>query len=329
MLPNPPPRPAAPSFQGWYQNNCKCNGGEKWRTYTARDYDADAAFVVAGGFGGVKVDGCGPMRDVSQVAARLLAHKVLLEDCLDQDHDPARGYWTPPTLHDLFNDSVSADGCPANLYRVCEDIPPTFLGTVYNLNKLSPYLDAGASRPGCWAYPDMLQVGNLRGPRAFVESRSHFAAWCVTSSPLVLGFDLTSQALEAMWPILSNRRMLAINQAWHGQPGRNVLNSSAYFMAPTAHGAGAKLGPAVRYPEWQVWAKPQAEGRVAVLFLNLADRPADASIELSALSLGARARGVDVYSGAAVAFEGRLAFSKVAPHDSVLLLLGPGASEVR
>jgi hypothetical protein len=31
------------------------------------------------------------------------------------------------------------------------------------------------SRPGGWAYPDMLEVGRLHN---FSESRSHFAAWC-------------------------------------------------------------------------------------------------------------------------------------------------------
>ena len=32
-------------------------------------------------------------------------------------------------------------------------------------------------RPGCWAYPDMLEVGNFVGPNSYNESRTHFGAW--------------------------------------------------------------------------------------------------------------------------------------------------------
>ena len=37
------------------------------------------------------------------------------------------------------------------------------------------------------------------------------------SSPLVLGLDLTNKSnLDAVWPIISNREMLAVNEAWAG-----------------------------------------------------------------------------------------------------------------
>ena len=63
---------------------------------------------------------------------------------------------------------------------------------MYNLIQtytiMAPYQSPGhpASRPGCWTYSDMLEVGNNLSP---TESRTHFAAWAVTSSPLVLGFE--------------------------------------------------------------------------------------------------------------------------------------------
>ena len=53
--------------------------------------------------------------------------------------------------------------------------------------------------------PDMLEVGNFRSPLNITESRSHFSAWAVTSSPLILGFDVTDSAMvDELWPIISN-----------------------------------------------------------------------------------------------------------------------------
>jgi alpha-galactosidase len=78
-----------------------------------------------------------------------------------------------------------------------------------NLGSTVPFLGAhgkgkpALSRPGAWAYPDMLEVGRLKN---FTESRTHFAAWAVMSSPLILSFDLrVDKVLDDMWPIISNR----------------------------------------------------------------------------------------------------------------------------
>ena len=49
----------------------------------------------------------------------------------------------------------------------------------------------------------VLEVGNGLSP---TESRTHFAAFAVTSSPLVLGFDLTNASLYAeLYPIVANK----------------------------------------------------------------------------------------------------------------------------
>lgn len=63
----------------------------------------------------------------------------------------------------------------------------------------------------------MLEVGNLA---SFEEDRAHFGAWCVTSSPLILGHNVTDQAAnDAIWDIVSNTEAIAVNQAWVGHPG--------------------------------------------------------------------------------------------------------------
>ena len=99
--------------------------------------------------------------------------------------------------------------CPFSFYRVSVDVAPQFFSTVHNVNRALPYLRPSAplSRPGCWAYPDsktavsisslaalsqsitraVLEVGVA--PMTFTESQTHFAMWCVTSAPLILGFE--------------------------------------------------------------------------------------------------------------------------------------------
>jgi hypothetical protein len=81
--------------------------------------------------------------------------------------------------------------------------------------------------------PDMLEVGvsqmPARGGLEFLspaETRSHFAAWCIVSSPLILSHDLTNDTtMNAVWAIISNREALAVNAAY-------VVSDSTHFIHP-------------------------------------------------------------------------------------------------
>ena len=85
----------------------------------------------------------------------------------------------------------------------------------------------GLSRPGCWAHMDMLEVGCRGGPNGIedvglnlAETRTHFAAWAIMSSPLFLSHDVTNETImDQVWPIISNKEVIAINQAWAGFSG--------------------------------------------------------------------------------------------------------------
>ena len=76
------------------------------------------------------------------------------------------------------------------------------------------------------------------------ESASHFAAWAIVSSPLVLGFDLTnSSRLAAAWPTISNRAAIAVSQSWEAgraDPSGALLAS---WQAPTLPAVVAGCGP--------------------------------------------------------------------------------------
>ncbi len=88
--------------------------------------------------------------------------------------------------------------CPSNIYRTTRDIAPQFYSVMFNAMFTQEFfaeysnLTSPASRPGCWAYPDMLQVGNLP---SLQESRTHFALWCITSAPLILSFDSSNDKI--------------------------------------------------------------------------------------------------------------------------------------
>ena len=57
-------------------------------------------------------------------------------------------------------------------------------------------------------------------------NRAHFGAWCVVSSPLILGLDITQPTLLApVIDIITNPEAIAVNQAWTGHPGALVWSA--------------------------------------------------------------------------------------------------------
>merc|ERR1711998_723985 len=101
-----------------------------------------------------------------------------------------------------------------------------------NLHAMRPYQgETPLSRPGCWAYADMLEVANWKA--TFEEDRAHFGAWCITSSPLILSFDLRDDAkMDKAWGVITNEDAIAVNQNWAGHPGRLVQASPGPEAGP-------------------------------------------------------------------------------------------------
>lgn len=198
-------------------------------------------------FDSIKQDNCGDDQGLGFQARmhyiNTTGRALLVEDS-DQGHGsgPPRGLPNDPT-----------GWCGANIFRAEGDIGPDFNGIVNRPLDLIQFQHPTQpiSRPGCWAYLDMMEVGNLQGPMAFNESRTHFGLWCINSSPLVIGMDITnSSALDAVWDIFTNTEAIAVNQAWHGHPGRFVWKGSE----GNTH--------------YQVYAKALEDGSQAALILN-------------------------------------------------------------
>ena len=243
---------------GWYLNGCHC--GE--RTEAEANYAGDVRLLTAFGFDGAKLDMCGAQRNMTRYAELLERHQgggnsgsgsgggggagagggggggggklngYLVENCK----------WGRCTAGD-DSSCPTATWCPFSWFRTSSDIAHTPYSWLLNMHSTRRFVDADAplSRPSCWAYPDMMQVGNLRtGPRATLHlrwNRAHFGGWCIVSSPLILGFaphrlhdaELTraEQRCDSMLDVLTNPEAIAINQAWVGSPGALVWSQHA------------------------------------------------------------------------------------------------------
>ncbi|OIV43771.1 glycoside hydrolase family 27 protein [Flavobacterium johnsoniae] len=101
------------------------------------------------------------------------------------------------------------------------------------------------SGPDHWNDFDMMEVGNEMND---TEDKSHFAMWCMLSSPLFTGNDYRKMSKETL-AILTNKELITINQDKLGIQG---------FKYAVEDGV-------------EVWVKPLSGGNWAVTFLNRTD----------------------------------------------------------
>ena len=254
---------------GFYLNGCGCNEKRELRV----NYEGDVRATVAWGFDAVKIDSCGAQKNMT-----LYGHlfnrsgtPIQIENChqgqnITDGGDPGQ---------------MGPGWCPYNFFRTSGDIVNLWDRVMSNLMTAVPFLsppkvdgshttiataDAApanatpTSRPGCWAYPDMLEVGRMVEHNA-AESRSHFAAWAMISAPLVLGFDLSDEARMAeAWPVISNKEVIEISQTWvKGAPfpsGRLLKRWQAPNVPTIAlRGGCGELSCVDQNPKCAQWAK--------------------------------------------------------------------------
>ena len=178
-----------------------------------------------------------------------------------------------------------AQGCPWNFYRSSGDVRASYASVVGNLATVDPLHKAKLSYPGCWAYPDMLQVGCAHGPGGAgdpgltpQETRTHFGAWAIVSSPLTLSHDVHNDTIsDAIWPVIANTEVINVNRAYVGDSGgvyesaaETVELTDAFIEARLGEGLGEGLGEERRVTaaKYQKLAKLLPGGQVAVLLMN-------------------------------------------------------------
>ena len=128
-----------------------------------------------------------------------------------------------------------------NLWRTTEDITDHYdrMSVIgFDQDGLEPFAGSGH-----WNDPDMLEVGN--GGMNHDEYMTHMSLWALLAAPLLAGNDLSKMTQETL-DILTSKEVIAVDQDAKGAQGRRV----------------AQEGPL------EVWAKPLADGSVAIGLFN-------------------------------------------------------------
>ena len=295
-------------------------------------FAGDVAATLEYGFRSVKIDSCGNQRNMTNYAELFnrSGTAVMLENCHNGiPYVPVR----------TAGDSLF---CPMNFFRSSGDIRPQWGGILSNLMTTSAF-NAGLAGPGCFAYPDMLEVGvsamPTRGGLEFLtphETRTHFAAWCIVSSPLVLSHDLTNDTtMDAVWPVITNREALAVNDAWAGDAGVLVKQSDEMLEFDNCHWGFNQFCTA---PASMVWKKELPGDKVALLLMNNKNVTADVNVSWSELapmscrtvggpcqfrcpSTGCHVRDVHARKDLGVFSGGGFTAKSLPPHDSAFIVV--------
>ncbi|KAJ7328508.1 glycoside hydrolase superfamily [Mycena albidolilacea] len=193
-------------------------------------------------------------------------------------------------------------------WRVTGDIAPKWssLASIINFNSFITQATDFSGHNDM----DMLQLGN--GGLTFEEAKSHFTAWALMKSPLLIGTNLSAITHDILG-ILKNTEILAINQD-------SVVGKS---ISPFRWGKNPDWTSNSSFPA-QYWSGPSQNGTV-IMLLNTLSGPSTMSFNLTE-SPWIRAGRVysvrDLWAhtdnGTAV---GTFTVKNVPPHGVVALLL--------
>lgn len=150
------------------------------------------------GFDFIKIDYCGAGTELELDEKKRyteIYEAMKQENCGDVSINICR--WTFP--------GTWAAGI-AKSWRISPDIRPRW-ESVKNIINMNLYLSAYC-RGGHFNDMDMLEIGRGLKPN---EEEVHFGMWCMMSSPLLIGCDLTKIPEESL-KLLKNKELIAINQ---------------------------------------------------------------------------------------------------------------------
>jgi Alpha galactosidase A/Carbohydrate binding module (family 35)/Alpha galactosidase C-terminal beta sandwich domain len=183
----------------------------------------------------------------------------------------------------------------ANSWRITGDVE-YYHNSVYPLTSWSNVLNhfqsmsqwTAFSGPGAWPDPDSLEIGN--GPLDGINSDgSNFTQnqrqtlltwWCVTTAPLILGTDLTSNTDSYDYSLLQSNEVLAIDQAGvQAAPVEDYLNSD----------------PSGTQPE--TWRAKEADDSFTILVSNPSGNPQTGTTSWSRFGIPGPVMVRDLWSG--------------------------------
>ncbi|WP_404337664.1 glycoside hydrolase family 27 protein [Sphingomonas sp. MMS12-HWE2-04] len=154
--------------------------------------------------------------------------------------------------------------------------------------------NAAYAGPNGFNDPDMLEVGN--GGMSLDEYTTHMTLWAISAAPLLMGHDLR-QTPPAMLALLENREVIAVDQDAKGVQGKPVRKDGTL----------------------EIWAKPLADGAVALALFNRGDAAAKIDARAADAGFTTITHARDLWAGKPVAADA-LAFD-VPAHGAVMLRL--------
>ncbi len=160
--------------------------------------------------------------------------------------------------------------------------------------------------PGHWNDPDMLVVGKVGwGPSLHPtklkpnEQLTHISLWCLLSSPLLIGCDMSSMDPFTL-AVLTNDEVLDINQDPLGKPAGRIAS----------HG------------QTEVWARPLFDGTMAVGLFNRGLQPNSVKVQWSELKRAGNQPVRDLWQHKDMGEHADGYEASVPPHGVVLIKVG-------
>lgn len=161
-------------------------------------------------------------------------------------------------------------------WRMSQDINCSWR-SIRNIIDQSLYISAYASK-GHYNDMDMLEVGRTLSQE---EDMTHFGMWCILSSPLIIGCDMTTMRAETL-ELLTNPELIALNQ--------DPLGLQAYV---------AKDGGDGTYVFVKDIETLHGKTRAIALY-NSTNEPQTIGIDYSAIELGGTVKARDLFARADV-----------------------------
>lgn len=234
---------------GYYYDNEGENGSDVG-LYNHEDQDLKM-YLEEFGFDFIKVDWCGGLRLALDEREQYTKISKIIDDVRKRTgrcivfnicrwHFP--GEWAAQI---------------ADSWRTGADITPDFNSVINQIDNIKPLRKFCS--PGHVNDLDMMQLGN---GMSIEEEKTHFAMWCMMSTPLMIGCNLT-KIPKATLKILKNEELIAIN--------KDKACKQAYVIKELRQ--DTLLG--------EIWVKELFGSKEkAIAFLNRSDKPIDMDLSL-------------------------------------------------
>ncbi|THU84330.1 glycoside hydrolase [Dendrothele bispora CBS 962.96] len=265
------------------------------------------------GFDYLKYDNCAiPFDDI--IREGIMGKYQRMTDAIAQ---LAKSSGQPPILFSLCEWGISQvwlwGKTMGQSWRTTGDIAPQWdsLANIINFNSFI------TQSTDFFGRNDMDMVSELgNGNLTFDEAKSHFTAWALMKSPLLIGTDLTTITNETI-EVLTNREIIAINQD-------SVFGQS---ITPFRWGIGPDWVSNSSFPA-QYWSGPSENGTVFML-LNTLNEPSTMFFNLTEspwIRAGRRYSDLWAHTDNGTAIRNFTA-EAVPPHGVVALLLKDAGDE--